>query len=1167
MVVLEGTGPSAMALAALLRCATQELAPAWTITTLQIPDPGVLPPQAHDWPHLLEAASAHSDLRWEKGHLLAPVIQPWPSGRFRIASDGRGALEGLQPLAMKAAVLQPGQLELRVEATGLNFRDVLYALALLDPQEVGFACAEDLPLGGECVGRVVGVGPGVDPALVGTTMVAALAVGSLASHVVVAAERCVPLPPGLTSSEGAAVSTAFLTAMYGLEQLADLQAGDTVLIHAAAGGVGQAAIQIAQRRGARILATASEAKQAALLTQGVEAVFDSRSLAFSDQVLAHTEDRGVDVVLNSLKGPWVEASFRCLAQGGRFVELGKLEVWSSDDVHIRRPDVRYRCFDLLEVVEREPGLIRSMLEGLMHDLSSGQLRTPPLRSFPIEQCDEAFRWMAQARHVGKVVLTQAPPLTIRRDATYVVSGALGGIGPQLVDWLVEQGARSLLLVGREQRDLEERAEPLLQRLRQRGVRAGVVGCNLGCGDSAALQTALGQLPAAQSVRGLFHAAGVLRDRRLTDLSNADLAAVMAPKAQGLEQLEQACPGLEFVVGFSSIAALLGSPGQAAYAAANGAMEGLTGAEGPRRLTIQWGPWSGEGMAASHGSRFSAQGIGLLPPAAALEQLGQLMEQGADGVVAVTQNDWARLLAQAPPRQRPWFQALNSTAEAQDDGQRERLWQQLEGLPAAEQEQRLVSALAGVLERVMVAEQGSEADQLGPIDPTASLFELGVDSLMAAEFTALVQAELGLALDLRNLSDDPSLASLGARARLELFGSSTDGEAGLDLAAEAQLSCDWQLPDQPPARCPGSAILLTGASGYLGAYLLAGQLQRWPELTVQCLVRASSEQAGLERVRSNLEHYGLWQAAWEARLRVVPGDLAQPRFGLDADRFAALARGLGGILHNGAQLSQMAPYAQLAAANVEGTRTVLELACTAQPLRVELISSVAVLEAAAYRNQDVLETDPVDAWQGIHLGYSQTKWVSEQLVWNAGKAGLPVAVYRPPLIGGHSQTGQWHEGDLLQRLLQGALALGMAPDLAWALDTVPVDYVADAVTALAWDPATHGRCFHLQHPEPMLLAELVGLLQAEGAPLQLVPMHAWIRAIEAEPTNQLYPLLSFLQQRWGAEQLTYPELNSKGLRSRPSSEATSEALAKHGVQCPAFAQLVGPWAQALMGSRC
>ncbi|MBM5808225.1 MAG: acyltransferase domain-containing protein, partial [Cyanobacteria bacterium M_surface_9_m1_291] len=252
------------------------------------------------WGHIAALAPSELVLAWDGRQLLRQRLQPLPPERFRFATASFGLLESLEPAPLAAAASGPGpgELELAVEATGLNFRDVLNALGLLRAysRQLGLDEAAQVPFGGECVGTVTAVGAGVDPSLLGSRMLAALAVGSLASHVNTRAELCVPLPPSLSAAEGASVSTAFLTAIYGLDTLAGLKKGETVLIHAAAGGVGQAAVQVALRAGARVLATASAPKQQALLAQGVEAVFDSRSLDFAEQVQAHTGGRGVDVL-------------------------------------------------------------------------------------------------------------------------------------------------------------------------------------------------------------------------------------------------------------------------------------------------------------------------------------------------------------------------------------------------------------------------------------------------------------------------------------------------------------------------------------------------------------------------------------------------------------------------------------------------------------------------------------------------------------------------------------------------------------------------------------------------------------------------------------------------------------------------------------------------------
>ncbi len=1148
-----------LAVQAAVRSLSQE-SPAWRCSTITLAAgdlTGVL------WQRLLAATSSDSELRWCGGdEIQTRQFKSIDAERFQLLSDGTGRLDGLLQAPLPLTRLQPGELELAVVATGLNFRDVLNALGLLQShnQSLGLRADARLPFGGEAVGRVVAVGSGVDPALIGTRMLAALTLGSLASHVRCRAGLCVPWPEPLDPVLGASLSTAYLTAEHGLEALAQLKSGETVLIHAAAGGVGQAAVQVAQRCGARILATASAAKQAGLLAQGVEAVFDSRSTLFADQVLEHTDGRGVDVVLNSLKGDWVDASFRALAPGGRFVELGKLEIWSDQQVQEQRPDVCYHRFDLLEVAARDPQPLRQRLLALVEAAQKQKLPDLPTSAFPLEQCKDAFRQMAQGRHVGKLVITlpeQAPPCRIQQGGSYLLVGAFGALGLRLQRWLVDQGAQSLLLLGRQLPQPGTDAAQQLDVLQEQGVQVQALNWEM-------LPEALRSLPGDHPLRGVIHLAGTLHDQRTELIDAQSLQLVLASKwgvAQQLAALRKQEPQhweqLDFELIFSSIAAGLGSPGQLVYGAANGALEAgcLKGSDvAPLTLAIQWGPWAGSGMAAGLERRFEAVGLKPLQDAEALNSLERLLQRGRSGVVMAMAADWPRLASQAQPRQAGWFQGLLPEVSGRSEAQ---MRAQLQALPDAQRRPWLLNTLREMLAGVME----EPVDQL---DPHTSLFDLGLDSLMAAEFAAVVQETLGWRLDLAALSDAPCLDDLAVLALERLLPEgNAPAQLGLDLQRESQLPEGWTIPVRAAQAAPGEAVLLTGASGFLGAYLLAGQLKRWPELRLRCLVRAASTEQGQERLEQNLRRYGLWQPSWSSRLEVVLGDLSQPQLGLDREQFKAVRKGLGGILHNGAQLSQMASYGQLAAANVGGTRTLLQLATAESPLRFELISSVAVFEADACRDQLIKEQDPLEAWQGIQLGYSQTKWVTDRMVRRAAEAGLPVTLYRPPLIAGSSCGSTWHEGDLLQRLLMGALAIGASPDLAWELDVVPVDYVADAVTTLAWGEETQGKTFHLQHPEPLLLTTLLSQIADATGDWRVLPMEDWIAELEQDSGNPLQPMLPFFRQGWGKSGLTYPERNCSGQRARPSCAETTQELLKQGVRCPRWDQLIGPWSSVLL----
>ncbi|MFS6826492.1 SDR family oxidoreductase [Cyanobium sp. ATX-6F1] len=234
--------------------------------------------------------------------------------------------------------------------------------------------------------------------------------------------------------------------------------------------------------------------------------------------------------------------------------------------------------------------------------------------------------------------------------------------------------------------------------------------------------------------------------------------------------------------------------------------------------------------------------------------------------------------------------------------------------------------------------------------------------------------------------------------------------------------------------------------------------------------------------------------------------------------------------------------------------------------MQFISSTAVAEAAAYRDREFLESDDLSEWRGIVLGYSQTKWVSERLVLAAAARGLPVTVYRPPLIGGHSLTGAWNADDYIHRLVRGCLELGQTLDVMAELDLVPVDYVSAAVGVLAWKSEHAGRVFHLNHPRPVLWSDLLAGFRDQSP--QPVPLQDWLEALSQQPSNPLYPLLPFFSQRWGSEQLTYSQLMTPGLRSRPSCDQTEAVLRSLGVVCPSREELIerysGLFLRALSG---
>lgn len=841
-LVLEGDGASAHALAAMARSAALE-SPRCDWFTLWLPAGARRDGLSIPWERIRPLAEQEASLAFDGEQLLVPRVLPLHPQRFRYTTSSFGLLESLQPGRLPEQAPARGELELAVEATGLNFRDVLNALGLLRSysRQLGMDEAARVPFGGECVGRVVAVGDGVDPALIGQRVLAALAVGSLASHVICREELCVPLPPQLSVEVGASISTAFLTALYGLRSLAGLRPGETVLIHAAAGGVGQAAVQVAQRLGARIIATASESKHQLLLDQGVAAVFDSRSTDFADRILQLTEGRGVEVVLNSLKGEWVDASFRALAQGGRFVELGKIEIWTREQAAERRPDSTYLPFDLLEVAAAEPALVRQLLLEILSDFVDGRYQPLRLQGFPIERSVEAFRLMAQSRHVGKVVIRQQPrpPADgrIQAQATYLLTGAFGGIGQRLCDWLIRQGVDSLLLVARPGGRQQQARAQWLDSLRDRGVTVHVVTADLGASAGQAepalecLRQALVSLPLERPLKGIFHAAGFLDDGLLASQTPERLAAVMAPKLRGWTLIAQAldAAGIDppLVVQFSSMAALIGSPGQMGYSAANGALDGGMQAAGrPGWMSLQWGPWAGEGMAAeldgAQQRRLQALGLKQLEPERGLNLLESAIARAFAGPIGVIDADWSLLARQAPQRHARALELLvaaPSGAGVADaaDTQEPSAVVALRQTPMLERHSQLVRFVQAQLAKVMGIQDSAEIDAGEP------LFNMGLDSLMALELMSLLEQSLGIRLTEALVFEHPTIEALASHFLEVLF--ADEPEAPLTPAAADASGQEDQHDASQPAQDAGE----TGGR-------LAQEMERLQELDAEELMR-------------------------------------------------------------------------------------------------------------------------------------------------------------------------------------------------------------------------------------------------------------------------------------------------------------------------------------------
>lgn len=729
---------------------------------------------------------------------------------FRLEMSTPGILENLTLRATTRQEPEPGEIEIQVYTAGLNFRDVMTALGIYPGLPDG-----PIPLGVECAGRITALGEGVEGFQPGDAVVA-IAPSSFCTFTTTAACLVLPKPAHLSFEEAATIPVAFLTAYYALHYLGRLCEGERILIHAASGGVGLAAVQLAQRVGAEIFATAgSPEKREFLRALGVRHVMDSRSLAFADEVMAYTDGQGVDVVLNSLAGEAIPKGLAILRPYGRFLEIGKRDIYQNSQLGLQpfQKNLSFFAIDLDRAIRERPARIGSLFWEVMQYFADGSCRPLPSQLFPISEVESAFRYMAQAKHIGKIVVslqgqevlvTAASEVSARleADGTYLITGGLGGLGLSVAQWMVDQGARHLVLIGRNAPSAA--AEEVVDTMRKAGAHVMVARADVA--QEQQMADVLAEMTQSMPpLRGIIHAAGILDDGILLQLDQERFKSVMAPKIPGawnLHTLTLDAP-LDFFVLFSSAASLLGSPGQGNYVAANAFLDALAPyrrAQDRPALSINWGPWSEVGLAAAQsnrGERLVFRGLGNITPRQGVAALQHLLQQGATqvGVMPFNVQQWcefypaaaaAPLLAQLMSEER---EAVTEARHLSDQRRLSRI--RLLAMEAGERQRALALYLEEQITRVL----GLPAFPLSKLEANRPLNRLGIDSLMGVELKNRIEFDLGVDIPVVKFLQGLTLADLITLVFAQLMGETPAAPI------------PGAIPDQPSDE-PADSLLLS-----------------------------------------------------------------------------------------------------------------------------------------------------------------------------------------------------------------------------------------------------------------------------------------------------------------------------------------------------------------------
>ncbi|GGV64800.1 polyketide synthase [Streptomyces longisporoflavus] len=735
------------------------------------------------------------------------------------------------------------------------------------------------------------------------------------------------------------------------------------------------------------------------------------------------------------------------------------------------------------------------------------------------------------------------------DGTVLVTGGTGSLGALFARRLVvEHGVARLLLVSRRGPDAPG-ADELRRELTGLGAEVDIAACDIA--DRDALAALLASVPADRPLTGVVHTAGVLDDGLLQDQTPERLDTVMRPKVDAAWHLHELTRDLDLTafVLFSSVAGVIGGAGQSNYAAANVFLDALAehrAAAGLAATSVAWGVWTQDSGMTGHLdeadlSRIARGGFRPIGQEQGQAMLDTALRLGTPALVGMPLD--AATLRERPSQVPAVLRGLlrtpvRRTAQNVDNG-----FDTLLGrLAALDEKEQLSRVLDLVLAETATVLGHMNADG---IRPKQRFSDLGFDSLTSVELRNQLASTTGCRLPATVVFDRPTPTELAAFLRtvlLERLGDqvSTSRDA-VDFAAEIDLPADIVPADEVSYEVTDPAeVLLTGATGFLGAFLLR-DLMRTGHGTVHCLVRGADEEAARARLKAGLEWFRVWDEIDPARLSVVVGDLAAPRLGLDEEEFDTLARRVDAVYHAGATVNWLYPYTELKAPNVSGTVEVLRLAARHRSVPVHYVSTTGVFAGSEPGGLPRRPEDPTAPVERQPTGYVQSKWVAEQIVGLARDRGLPVTIHRADVISGDQARGACQTSDFVWLSLKGLVQAGAAPEgLGGDVHFVPVDYVSAGIVALSGKKEASGQIFHFFNQSGATFRTCVEYLRGYGYTIDEADHDSWRARVQADRDNAMLPLFDAFEAI---------ALGGDGSNAGIDTTSTEAALVGTGVECP------------------
>jgi NADPH:quinone reductase-like Zn-dependent oxidoreductase/surfactin synthase thioesterase subunit/ubiquinone/menaquinone biosynthesis C-methylase UbiE/aryl carrier-like protein len=751
---------------------------------------------------------------------------PASGSSYHIETEMEGLIEELKLTETDIFPLMLDEVAIDVKYSSLNFRDVMLASGSL-PEEALTGGIFGKYFGLECSGVITKIGKAVKDFKIGDRVMA-IARDCLAGKVYAKGDFTIKLPKGITLEEGAGLSMAYLTAYYSLEKTARLEAGEKVLIHAASGGVGIAAINISKEIGAEIYATASKKKHSFLRKCGIKHIYDSRSTGFYDRIMKDTEGAGVDVVLNSLSGTLLTQSLKLLAPGGRFIEIGKNDVYSNKRIGLEllADNSSYTVVDIDRLMIQKPALMSKCLQEIFSPRSKIYLRNPQLSKHPFQiekvaNFATALRTMSQGKHLGKIILSMdgevmvSPQKQLKLDTqgSYLVAGGTGGFGLAVGKFLAKKGAGHVVLASRSGK-ICNKDKKILEEIKSSGAKVSIISADIS--QRSSVQRLIQKINTKSlPLKGVFQSTMVLADGLLEDMDWQQFSVPFESKREGTWNLHLATQKLklDYFVSFSSIASLYGTPGQANYAAANSFLDSFAHFRRSKALpatTINWGAIAEMGYVArnSETRNFLANhGWNPVTLTNVLSGLESTMLEG-ETQIGIFDVDWSVFAETFPHNATSGrFAHLHNDEERQGSGETEQTGfaDQLNSATPGDRENIAHEVLRSMISNIL----GMSKEK---IDVQTPLTRMGIDSLMANQIRSWLTNQAGVPFSMMQIMQGPTLSEITATI-LESIGSFRDTSK-----KQASVSPWFQIPK--PVKNPRQRLFCfpymgVGASVYNG----------------------------------------------------------------------------------------------------------------------------------------------------------------------------------------------------------------------------------------------------------------------------------------------------------------------------------------------------------------